>query len=118
MDSICDCVAGWESFVDCYGKLCGIIVIKRNGRSVRNKKIFIIRKLLIKQSNLKIIQNGIIGKKIVLVTEMVFYSLLYIDFECIDDVNCNLHGTCNKETGQCVCDIGWDSELDCSGTHL
>ena len=57
-------------------------------------------------------------KKIVLVTEMVFYSLLYIDFECIDDVNCNLHGTCNKETGQCVCDIGWDSELDCSGTHL
>ena len=38
MDSICDCVAGWESFVDCYGKLYGIIVIKRNGRSVKNKK--------------------------------------------------------------------------------
>ena len=39
MDSICDCIAGWGSFVDCYGKLCGIIVIKRNGRSVKRKKI-------------------------------------------------------------------------------
>ena len=56
-------------------------------------------------------------KKIVLLLK--WHSILYfIDFECVDDVNCNLHGSCNKETGQCVCDIGWDSELDCSGTHL
>ena len=44
--------------------------------------------------------------------------LFLIDFKCVDDVDCNLHGSCNKETGQCLCDIGWDSELDCSGTHL
>ena len=37
MDSICDCVPGWESFVDCYGKSEAILLIERNGKSVRNK---------------------------------------------------------------------------------
>ena len=47
------------------------------------------------------------------------YSILFLtDFKCEDNVDCNLHGSCNKETGKCVCDIGWDSELDCSGIYL
>ena len=44
------------------------------------------------------------------------YSILFfIAYKCVDDIDCNLHGSCNKETEQCICDIGWNSEQDCSG---
>jgi hypothetical protein len=46
----------------------------------------------------------------------VFYSFLFfVAFKCVDDIDCNLHGTCDKETEQCICDIGWNTEQDCSG---
>ena len=41
--------------------------------------------------------------------------LFFIAYKCVDDIDCNLHGSCNKEQGQCICDIGWDGEQDCSG---
>ena len=41
--------------------------------------------------------------------------LFFIAYKCVDDIDCNLHGSCNKETEQCICDIGWNTEQDCSG---
>ena len=40
--------------------------------------------------------------------------LIFIAFICTGDVDCNSHGFCNVNNGQCDCDSNWDISPDCS----
>ena len=42
-----------------------------------------------------------------------FYSY-FIAFRCTGDFDCNSHGYCNVNYGQCDCDSNWDTLPDCS----
>ena len=39
--------------------------------------------------------------------------LIFAEFICNDNAQCNGHGDCNDE--QCDCDSDWSSQVDCSG---
>ena len=39
--------------------------------------------------------------------------LIFAEFICNDNAQCNGHGDCNDE--QCDCDNDWSSQPDCSG---
>ena len=40
--------------------------------------------------------------------------LIFAEFICNDNAQCNGHGDCNDE--QCDCDSDWSSQVDCSGS--
>ena len=94
IDSKCDCLPGWDSFIDCQSEYC----IKIEGKN------------LISCSNqvLKMLNNLIelsgYGFLIILI------SLVYV---CFIDNDCNSHGICND--GTCNCESDWDVKSDCSG---
>ena len=39
--------------------------------------------------------------------------LIFAEFICNNNAQCNGHGDCNDE--QCDCDSDWSSQVDCSG---
>ena len=43
-----------------------------------------------------------------------WFHLIFIAFICTGDVDCNSHGFCNVNNGQCDCDSNWDTSPDCS----
>ena len=43
-----------------------------------------------------------------------WFHLIFIAFICTGDVDCNSHGFCNVNIGQCDCDSNWDTSPDCS----
>ena len=44
---------------------------------------------------------------------MLTKHLIFAEFICNDNAQCNGHGDCND--GQCDCDSDWSSHVDCSG---
>ena len=44
-----------------------------------------------------------------------WFHFIFIAFICTGDVDCNSHGFCNVNNGQCDCDSNWDTWPDCSG---
>ena len=40
---------------------------------------------------------------------------MYAEFFCANDAQCNGHGDCDIEGGQCNCDNDWNALPDCSG---
>ena len=43
-----------------------------------------------------------------------WFDFIFIAFICTGDVDCNSHGFCNVNIGQCDCDSNWDTSPDCS----
>ena len=46
-------------------------------------------------------------------TILLTKHLIFAEFNCNDNAQCNGHGDCND--GQCDCDSDWSSKVDCSG---
>ena len=40
---------------------------------------------------------------------------MYAEFFCANEAQCNGHGDCDIEGGQCNCDNDWNALPDCSG---
>ena len=49
---------------------------------------------------------------------MYWLNISFAEFFCTNDAECNGHGDCDIEDGQCNCDNNWNVLPDCSGTLM
>ena len=44
----------------------------------------------------------------------IYNSCFATEFACQEDSHCNEKGSCNNVLGNCACEEGWNSYLDCT----
>ena len=89
-DNKCTCIPGWDSTTDC-----------RSENLIR-----LLGQLTTATDSMNCFchETGVDN----------WFHLIFIAFICTGDVDCNSHGFCNVNIGQCDCDSNWDISPDCS----